>query len=62
MKEEGLVSSSPMASLLVTTMEMMPPSETMMEGKVPMRVVTVVIIGWVIGIAVDRVPSTTRKH
>jgi len=56
------VSFSPMVSLMVTTMGMMKTIEVMMEGKVSIRVVAIIIIVRVIGISVDGVPCTTRKH
>ncbi len=53
--------SSPMASLVVATMEMMVP-EMMMEGKRAVRVVAIIISVWIIGISVNGVPCATRQR
>ena len=51
--------STPMAGLVVATMEVMVP-EMMVEGKRAIRVVAVIMIVRIIGISIDGVPRTTR--
>jgi hypothetical protein len=48
-----------MASLMMTTVEMMKPTGIMMEGKGGIRIVAIIIIVWGIGISIDGVPCTT---
>jgi len=51
-----------MASLVVTTTEMMKPIQIVMNGKVAVRVGAITVIVWIIRISIDGVSCTTRQR